>query len=1214
MLHKYGIQLKIAQTGKSLQELVAKQEEFTAKETGEIIESRNPDFLYIRGRAISADEPNGNGDYFPRQELEASYKTFIGVNMFVNHNSSDPRNAIGKVLDAYPVEDPETGEFYIECLGKIDKVLNPRLARQIETGQLDSTSMGCSVETSICSVCGTTLHTDADPKCAHLSEGLLKEFSATQDLKKYGISRGQKIKAYAINIGITFNEWSVVDTPADPKATIKSIVAKLKNMITKVGSLSLEEKSDVVDSLEKMIIFLDPTDTRAVRKEVCSILDNQSEKEEADNMTANKESAVDKILEKLNAREYKTLVADILKETPGEHVHNKKTDEVNLDVTPRADLSLSAVYVKKDDIRDSYWLVRQGSKPILKATMSQIWEEQDFEDKSLMTFATSDEYKKMLLDRIRDKGLETVAQLLTGKKISGFEEVVEVIDLKNKEEEKNMKRKANAPSGFKIKEEFGTTSPSHKKHKTEYNIGLKDRNMKSLPEGKEVTKPSSKYEQEHKKVVTDQDKATKSVPKSQDVVKTIYEAGTHLKASAQKVKTKLEGFLKEAKIEVDAIQVLESFTEDLGFEVEAMETLIEKCPKCVEKFAKILQEKIKVAKKTVTEVKEENKKKIDHMSDEAQDMWAKVFVNAYDYAKEEGKSEAEEYAARTAWSQVGEKYPEYKKVSQKKKANKVPIQEAALEIEKNINDELWSSDDPEVIEKRKSLEEAISQLQDIYDYADWLNERDFESDDKVRLIIWAEELMKGKKSSKRVLQKKEAQPVEGTLPDEALDALGKKYRKGAEFDNSKCIADMMDEDFIEVKEGEDKEDAAARFCRWLEGRTIGEYGPTRESSQKKDASAFDKQDIIIIDEGIVAEKDAGTKEIVIKDVKKGEELKRLPDAFGDDIPPIIKLLRNILGLEEPEKESEEVVSDELAEELQEDNIEEQVSEEIDIEASDLEEEIKQQIEGQKLEEEMEKEAEKETEEETEETEETVEKEAEKETEETVEKEAEKEIEEEEIEEEIVEKEVEKETEEEIEEKKESIQAEEDDLIEEIEEKVEEMGEKVEELKEIEEQEKEIESEEMKVLEEDEEEGIESSLKEKVKQLEAEKQMLEAKNKSLAMEKLLEEKANRCRDIVARMVEKGLLSYSDDDVQQYKKEGLGLLDARAKALKAVKNLQVKELLAMDDDTLNAFEKSIDRIKRTASNNMVNDDVLDTPFKITSEETADLGDWMQNLNWD
>jgi len=1118
VLKKFGIKLKISQTGDSLEELITKKsDELTFKETGEVIEAKNPEFLYIRGRAITADEPNGNGDYFPKLELEASYKTFIGVNMFINHESDDPRKAIGKVLDAYPIEDEKTGEYYIECLGKIDKKLNPKLARQIETKIVDSTSMGANVETSICSICGIVLHTDEDEKCAHLGEGILKEFKATTNLSKYGISEGQTLKAYAINVGVVFNEWSIVDQPADAKAKIDTIIAKLKSRIQKVGSLNKEERAGVINELEKIIIVLDPEDIRKVRSEVCSVLDGRcNANEEVENMKEDKKSAVDKVLEKLNALEYRTLM-DLKDEVPGkpkEPRTKEKTSNLNLD----------AFFTKEKDVGESYWEIKEGDKILLKATLNDIWGEKELKGEDFdLKFAISDEYKQSLLQRIRDDGLKTVSYLLTGKgKVSkkDFQRKAEKeVPVANEGVYRSEKNKAlkNLPKGdpaerfrkkykaqqgdidtsgvapehkkwrtiydiglkAKLKEAYemfkkkaekegspsalpGTSddavvkkfrskykanqgevdvvSPSHKKHKTVYDIGLKDRKIKKLPEGGESS-PTARYESEHKKIVKKVEEGTKSVPKSQAAVKTIYQAGTHLLTSrARKIRRKLRSFLKQADIKVNTTKALEVFTEKMGFDIEAMETLLEKCPDCVKKFAVMVQ----------------------------------------------------------------------------------------------------------------------------------------------------------------------AQPPKGALPEEALDALGKRFidEKG-KFDLSKCAGAIKDEKFLEVGKGETREQAAYSFCRWLEGRTKGEYEPTRgpeaskekeekiekETSLESEASAFDKQETIILGDDVVASKDKESGDIIVK--RGEEEIGRYPDGFGDDIPSVIKLLREVSGLEEKEEgvveTPVETPGDELAEVLEEEEVEakKETEEDIEVEAKDKDKDKDKKKKEKEEKEKKEKEDKKKKEEKEKAEKKKKEEKAKKEKEDKKKKKASQE--DEGAEDGSKEEEIETEAKEDTEEKVEvEVEAETE------EEKIEKEAETEEEIKEEVKSQKEID-------------------------LEARLQEAEEKNLNLEAEHAISKKKTRCKALVAKMVEKELLSYNEEKVEELMKEGVYLLDARAEALELARKAQLKEFMAMDNDSLVAFEKSVDRMKKVASRIEEVDGIkkvrkLGKVGLDASLGTDADGNWMQRLPWD
>lgn len=117
-----------------------------AKKIVKSFEFNPKEFLYYRNRAITADEMNANGDIFPFKELQAAYKTFIGRGIFYNHNSDDPNNSMGIILDANFVQ-PAGKKAYVELLGAIDRNLAeqkyPGIVRRVESGMLSGTSMGC---------------------------------------------------------------------------------------------------------------------------------------------------------------------------------------------------------------------------------------------------------------------------------------------------------------------------------------------------------------------------------------------------------------------------------------------------------------------------------------------------------------------------------------------------------------------------------------------------------------------------------------------------------------------------------------------------------------------------------------------------------------------------------------------------------------------------------------------------------------------------------------------------------------------------------------------------------------------------------------------------------------------------------------------------------------------------------------------------------------
>ncbi len=204
-------------------------------------------FLYVRARAVSSGEkwgPNGNGDFFPKAELEKSYRTFIGRGIYLDHQSDLVENAVGIILDA--VWHPK--EEYVECLLAIDKQANNDVARKIENKIVDSVSMGAMVAECTCSICGE-MATSEDEYCEHLANYMGREL------------RGKKV--YAVNEGINFYELSLVSVPAEANAKILSRVAGQKTdfrsfiknndyreFVRKEGEQEVKKKADDILNIE----------------------------------------------------------------------------------------------------------------------------------------------------------------------------------------------------------------------------------------------------------------------------------------------------------------------------------------------------------------------------------------------------------------------------------------------------------------------------------------------------------------------------------------------------------------------------------------------------------------------------------------------------------------------------------------------------------------------------------------------------------------------------------------------------------------------------------------------------------------------------------------------------------------------------------------------------------------------------------------------------
>ena len=230
----------------------------------------DPDrFLYIRNRAISADEtwgPNQNWDGFPSAELKAGCRTFINAQLDVDH---DPSLPIGNVIDSFMIPkavirpgveggvngvktpilsaftsynaleqgDQVTGDW-IENVWAINKQsinsFYPGAVEAIMDGEITDTSMGTEITYSQCPVCDNKA-TEPEEYCEHIG--------------RWGVNKGSewdhpvtghKIFAYERCFGPQFFEDSLImpekwnrvkdSQGADVSAKVLSIIATNQNI------------------------------------------------------------------------------------------------------------------------------------------------------------------------------------------------------------------------------------------------------------------------------------------------------------------------------------------------------------------------------------------------------------------------------------------------------------------------------------------------------------------------------------------------------------------------------------------------------------------------------------------------------------------------------------------------------------------------------------------------------------------------------------------------------------------------------------------------------------------------------------------------------------------------------------------------------------------------------------------------------------------------
>lgn len=215
---KLGSTLQILQPNNGLYKTAS-------KELDNVVAEKNDNFTYFQTIALHADVPNLNGDIFPLDELKKSYKSFIGRGLYLDHNAQSVANAVGKVFDAKLIEIPgatdEEGKYGVVCLCGVDKTTHPDIAKKVASGVIDSVSMGASVGSCTCGICGVKCSTPEE-FCIHLQH----QGQIDPDTGK---------KCTSINHEVSFSELSLVGVPADPYAKMQQVFAGFVDGIKKTA-------------------------------------------------------------------------------------------------------------------------------------------------------------------------------------------------------------------------------------------------------------------------------------------------------------------------------------------------------------------------------------------------------------------------------------------------------------------------------------------------------------------------------------------------------------------------------------------------------------------------------------------------------------------------------------------------------------------------------------------------------------------------------------------------------------------------------------------------------------------------------------------------------------------------------------------------------------------------------------------------------------------
>lgn len=182
--------------------------------------SRNPsDYLLVPVLTIPSDLPNRNGVAFPLAELIAwdpdygmqAYKTWKGKPVHIEHDSEDPKTAIGIIVDTAlkPISGYNQNKHWklIKLLA-IDRNKGGEHAANLENETENTFSMGAYVSQYTCGYCDAIMG-----QCDHISKNRLKDFYLLNGKLVY-----RKVH------GIRGFETSKVATPAFVPASSQIII------------------------------------------------------------------------------------------------------------------------------------------------------------------------------------------------------------------------------------------------------------------------------------------------------------------------------------------------------------------------------------------------------------------------------------------------------------------------------------------------------------------------------------------------------------------------------------------------------------------------------------------------------------------------------------------------------------------------------------------------------------------------------------------------------------------------------------------------------------------------------------------------------------------------------------------------------------------------------------------------------------------------------
>ena len=189
---------------------------------------------------------NNNLDSWDRDVLLKSYRTFIGSHNFVEHVQVEDLSK-GRIIDAVARDIGDS--VYIDILVATDRK-HTELVKAIESGKMNSMSMGCTVDFTQCTKCGNVA-VDETEMCKHIRYEKGNTFF-DESGKQHRVAELCGHKSVEGG-GVTFIEASWVATPAFTGAVMRNILSPTETTLKKAEQiLSVPPAEWSQDTLSKV--------------------------------------------------------------------------------------------------------------------------------------------------------------------------------------------------------------------------------------------------------------------------------------------------------------------------------------------------------------------------------------------------------------------------------------------------------------------------------------------------------------------------------------------------------------------------------------------------------------------------------------------------------------------------------------------------------------------------------------------------------------------------------------------------------------------------------------------------------------------------------------------------------------------------------------------------------------------------------------------------